>query len=297
MLQVEELQCIMEEALRENGLRLPASDVQDLTFALYEEALGEQGVDNGEINIDQLKDVLAKHDGVLENLTNSLTKWLVPVKTKPKESSLQAFKTWFNRRFSKEHIKSQWQLFAFIGFILIVNVILWISRACYFRNFANLDESRPNPFYMLSRANGRTLLFNSTMILVVVLRYTITKMRDLGLSKVLPLDHNIYVHKLIGSLLFLQAWFHTLMHLINFGVNVQPDPVKFVQINTEFWPEGITSAEQLEDGQSHHANWLNLGYHLPPGCELKMHADAAENCPEDSINLEKNITACQVSLE
>ena len=63
MLQVEELQCIMEEALRENGLRLPASDVQDLTFALYEEALGEDTEDTGEISIDQLKEALAKHEG------------------------------------------------------------------------------------------------------------------------------------------------------------------------------------------------------------------------------------------
>ena len=41
MLQLEELQCIMEEALRENGLRLPASDVMDLSYALYQEALGD----------------------------------------------------------------------------------------------------------------------------------------------------------------------------------------------------------------------------------------------------------------
>ena len=39
-----------------------------------------------------------------------------------------------------------------------------------FRNFANLDGTKPNPFYLFSRANGRTLLFNSTMIIVVVLR-------------------------------------------------------------------------------------------------------------------------------
>ena len=55
MLQLEELQLIMEEALRENGLRLPANDVQDLAFALYEEALGPDDADNGEISIDQLK--------------------------------------------------------------------------------------------------------------------------------------------------------------------------------------------------------------------------------------------------
>ena len=55
MLQIEELERIMEECLRENGLRLPDSDVQDLSYALYEEALGD-GEDIGEISIDQLKE-------------------------------------------------------------------------------------------------------------------------------------------------------------------------------------------------------------------------------------------------
>ena len=115
---------------------------------------------------------------------------------------------------------------------------------------------------VLFRANGRCLLFNSMMVLVVVLRYTITSLRNLGLSKILPLDHNIYIHKYIGSIIFVQAWFHTIMHLINFGVNIQPDPVKFVQLNTEYWPAKLTSAEAMQDGQTHHANWLNLGYQV-----------------------------------
>ena len=64
---------------------------------------------------------------------------------------------------------------------------------------------------------GRTLLFNSVLILVLVLRYTITMLRDLGLASVLPLDNNIYFHKLVGRLLFVQAWIHAVMHFINFG--------------------------------------------------------------------------------
>ena len=95
MLQVEELQCIMEECLRENGLRLPASDIQNLSFALYEEALGDDGEDTGEISIDQLKEVFAKHDGLLENMIISLTKWLVPKKPPLKQTLTGRFLTWF----------------------------------------------------------------------------------------------------------------------------------------------------------------------------------------------------------
>ena len=133
MLQVEELQCIMEEALRENGLRLPANDVQDLTFALYEDALGPEDVDSGEISIDQLKDALSKQEGVLENLTISLNHWLVPKKPKPKETLWQKATIWYGRRFSMSHIKREWQFFLFIGFLLLINIILFVSRAIYFR--------------------------------------------------------------------------------------------------------------------------------------------------------------------
>ena len=65
--------------------------------------------------------------------------------------------------------------------------------------------------------SGRCINFNSVMILVLVLRYTITILRNMGLAPLLPLDHNVYFHKLVGWLLFAQSWLHTIMHLINFG--------------------------------------------------------------------------------
>lgn len=67
---------------------------------------------------------------------------------------------------------------------------------------------------------GRTLLFNSVLVLVLVLRYSITMLRDLGLASLLPLDQNIYFHKLTGRLIFVAAWLHAIAHLINFGAEI-----------------------------------------------------------------------------
>ena len=47
---------------------IPFVLIQALALALYEDALGDD-VDTGEINIDQLRNALEKHDGLLENLT------------------------------------------------------------------------------------------------------------------------------------------------------------------------------------------------------------------------------------
>ena len=103
--------------------------------------------------------------------------------------------------------------------------------------------------FKFKQLNCYSHLYATTQL--TLFRYTITALRNLGLSAILPLDNNIFIHKVIGTLIFVQAWFHTIMHLINFGVNVQPDPLKFVQINSKYW------------------NWTELGYNLPTGCWME----------------------------
>ena len=69
---------------------------------------------------------------------------------------------------------------------------------------------------MFARANGLCLNLNTVLVLLLVLRYTITLMRRMGFVKVLPLDNHIFLHKMTGLVIFCQAWFHTVMHLCNF---------------------------------------------------------------------------------
>merc|ERR1712183_514831 len=95
----------------------------------------------------------------------------------------------------------------------------------------------PNFFYLTSRANGKALLFNSMLVLILVLRKSITALTRFGFSKILPLDNNIYLHKVVGILIFCQGLVHTIAHLFNFGINVQPNPVKFVQLSYRYWEE------------------------------------------------------------
>jgi len=60
------------------------------------------------------------------------------------------------------------------------------------------------------------LNFNTVLILTFILRHFITMLRRLGLSKVLPLDHNISLHKLTGKIILFFSLAHTLGHLLNF---------------------------------------------------------------------------------
>ncbi len=184
-------------------------------------------------------------------------------------------------QFSANYFRNNKQFLTFLFFIVVTNIVLFVTRAYYFRGFSLLTGSVPNPFYMMSRANGRCLNFNSTIVLVLVLRYTITKLRELGLSTALPLDHNIYLHKVVGYIIFFQSWFHTIMHLINFWMNVEPEPVRFVQLTTKYW-EPFGPARP---------GWLNLGYNLPPGCTV---SNKTSECPEGVLDATLNVTLCQI---
>ena len=73
--------------------------------------------------------------------------------------------------------------------------------------------------------SGRAILFNTVVSLVFVLRYLMTFLRNMGLAHKLPLDHSIYFHKVVGWLIFSQAWLHTIAHLINFGESTERLPL------------------------------------------------------------------------
>ena len=185
------------------------------------------------------------------SITCSIGKWLVPPSPPKPRTISQILKDSLPPQFSMMYWRNNRQFVGFLFFLISVNIILFVHRAYYFMDFATLEGTTPNGFYMMSRANGgqnislyvsiieelirshhyrnkitqtfacfilgRTLLFNSTVILVLVLRYSITKLRELGLAFILPLDNNIYLHKVVGWIIFGQALFHTVMHLCNFG--------------------------------------------------------------------------------
>merc|ERR1719419_475167 len=76
------------------------------------------------------------------------------------------------------------------------------------------------------------------------------------------------------------------MHLINFAVNVQPDPVKFVQINNDYWTvQGFLNTSLPK--------WQQIGYQVPDSCSLTNNATICQ----DKLDLSAGVTHCQVCEE
>jgi len=61
---------------------------------------------------------------------------------------------------------------------------------------------------------------------------------------------------MVGMMIFFSASLHSLMHLLNFAINVQPDPVKFLQLTYRYWEE-------------YYGEGVPMGmYAVPPGCSI-----------------------------
>jgi hypothetical protein len=78
-------------------------------------------------------------------------------------------------------------------------------------------QQKHTKFHMnyFSNFSGQCLNFTSMFILVVMLRHSITKLREMGLAVLLPLDKHIYFHKITGRLIVIYSLLHTAMHLGN----------------------------------------------------------------------------------
>lgn len=72
---------------------------------------------------------------------------------------------------------------------------------------------------------GQCLNFNCAFVLVLMLRQCITFLRTRGFGAFLPLDNHIYIHKLTGVVIAAFSLVHTIMHLLNFSLEVVNDPV------------------------------------------------------------------------
>ncbi|XP_060534326.1 NADPH oxidase 5 isoform X2 [Cylas formicarius] len=215
LIQHRELQHVMRACMEENGMQFSEEQIEDLTVAMFEDADTNS---RGAITYEALKSQLEKHGGLLENLSISIDRWLVP--PPPKSSSGSLFRRIVSYRpyyLTVPYIKNNYVYLLFLSAFLLTNVALFISRAVQYR--------KSNWFTIFARACGQCLNFDCMFILVLMLRRCITFLRTRGYGSVLPLDQHIYFHKLTGWLIFAFSLWHSIMHTFNFSLIVIHDPV------------------------------------------------------------------------
>ncbi|TRY74386.1 hypothetical protein TCAL_04607 [Tigriopus californicus] len=243
LIQEKELQHVMRACMDENGMKFDEGEVDDLTRALYYDAttltkkmsaassqIQQPYHPTNGITFEALKAQLTKHDGLLHNLTISIDRWLVPPKPKKPGSRWRALTSQVPHQMSIPYLRNNFQFLSFSLILLTINLGLFIGRLWDYRHFKNSNGTR-NWWIMFARAGGQCLNFNSMFILVLMLRHSITKLREFGLNWLLPLDRHIYFHKVIGRLIFIYSLIHTVAHIGNLIANSVPDPVGLLEAN------------------------------------------------------------------
>ncbi|GAB0100610.1 uncharacterized protein DMENIID0001_166720 [Sergentomyia squamirostris] len=210
LIQHRELQHVMRACMEENGMRFSQEQIEDLTMAMFEDA---DPYNRGAITYEALKNQLEKHGGLLENLSISIDRWLVPLPQEPARN----VKKPLPHQLTTPYLKNNYVYLVFLCLFIAINVGLFISRAIQYR--------ASNGFVILARACGQCLNFNCAWVLVLMLRHSITYLRTRGFGAFLPLDNHIYLHKLTGVLIAGFSLVHTIMHLFNFTLSVVDDPV------------------------------------------------------------------------
>ncbi|CAG0897512.1 unnamed protein product [Darwinula stevensoni] len=213
LIQQKEWHEVMKACMEENGMKFSEEQEWDLTGALFEEADTEY---SGSITYEALKAHLLKYDGLLENLSIAIDRWLVPPQPAEPRSLRKGLSRLKPRAFSFSYLKNNYIFVIWLLLFWAVNLALIVARI-----FSYWES---HFLVIIARACGQCLNFTSVFIIVVMLRGALTWMRGHGFGSFLPIDHNLYFHKLTGWCIVFYSIVHTIAHLINFAMNVVGNP-------------------------------------------------------------------------
>ncbi|OWK09824.1 NOX5 [Cervus elaphus hippelaphus] len=115
-------------------------------------------------------------------------------------------------------------LAAFVG----LHVLLFALAASAYRAFG--------ASVMVAKGCGQCLNFDCSFIAVLMLRRCLTWLRATWLAQVLPLDHNIQFHQLMGYVVVGLSLVHTVAHVVNFALQAQSEASPF-----RFWELLLTT--------------------------------------------------------
>ena len=82
---------------------------------------------------------------------------------------------------------------------------------------------------VIARGCGMALNFNCVFVLILMLRYCLTWLRSTRLGRYLPMDQSILFHKMVGIVIFVESFIHTMAHLFNIREFISPSLIYFIQ--------------------------------------------------------------------
>ncbi|KAB0375271.1 hypothetical protein FD755_013763 [Muntiacus reevesi] len=213
----DELRTVLQSCLHESAISLPQEKLDQLALVLFESADKDC---SGTITFEELRDELQRFPEVMENLTISAARWLTP----PAPQRHQRRPRPLTSAYWHNHRSHALCLAVFVG----LHVLLFALAASAYRAFG--------ASVMVAKGCGQCLNFDCSFIAVLMLRRCLTWLRATWLAQVLPLDHNIQFHQLMGYVVVGLSLVHTVAHVVNFALQAQSEASPF-----QFWELLLTT--------------------------------------------------------
>lgn len=121
-----------------------------------------------------------------------------------KEEPPKAWRKYCDLQFYKSHLS----LCIFILLYVLIQIALIIQRTFRYLN--------TNPALIVARVGGVLIDFNIVVMVLLVLRKCLTWLRSIKIFRIiLPFDHFLEMHKIIGIFIIVASLMHTIGHLVN----------------------------------------------------------------------------------
>lgn len=139
---------MIKSCVDENNLEFNDEEVDQLTFILFEDADTDH---TGGIDFNEMKNLLQKKPGLIDNLAMSIEKWILPpVSVQSKTVS------YLSRKLQWKHIKNNLTSVSFFAFYILINIILFVTRMYSYRS--------QNIYVMLARGAGNLFMTNGQVL-------------------------------------------------------------------------------------------------------------------------------------
>ena len=194
-----ELEQVVHITLAENGIRLDEGDVDRLVGTIM--SSGDRDHDE-RLSLYEFAEMMTRHPELQLRLSEYGVSLLRPGArsrrmTLPPGASIGGW------------VRNDFVIFVWLSAYVAANAALFLYAVLHYQALGATIALQ------IARGAGACLNFNAALIVVPMLRYTLTRIRRSSIGRAVPVDDAIGVHRVIGEVMVLLGVVHSAAHVVN----------------------------------------------------------------------------------